>query len=105
MLRDRIYRTYLAVEKNEFHDPSKLISFSSNIGLLSKLRAELCRMPIKPNSDGKLELYTKQVMKSKFKIQSPNLADSVMMSMRVIQNINNQHVHIPKPMPRMGSRR
>jgi len=104
-LRDRIYSTYMAVEHKQYCDPSKLISFSSEIKLLSKLRAEICRMPIKPNSNGKLELYTKQVMKSKFKIQSPNLADPVMMSLRVINHINNNQVHIPRPVPRMGSRR
>ena len=38
-------------------------------------------MPIKPNANGLIELYTKPVMKSKFNINSPNLGDSVMMLM------------------------
>jgi phage terminase large subunit len=80
-LRDRCYKTYLAVVKGEYQNPEEMISFSSDIPLLTKLRAELCRMPIKPNANGLIELYTKQVMKTRFKIDSPNLGDSVMMLM------------------------
>lgn len=81
-LRDRIYTTYRAVVHNEYKDPDTMISFDSSIELLSKLRAELCRMPVKPNANGLIELYTKDVMKSRFKVSSPNLGDSVMMLMR-----------------------
>jgi len=102
-LRDRIYRTYEAVIKGIYHDPDTLISFDSSIVLLSKLRAELCRMPIKDNGAGKIELYTKQEMKSRFNFSSPNLADPVMMSMRYIQPATQQVV-IPKPIRPMGRR-
>jgi phage terminase large subunit len=81
-LRDRIYRTFRAVVHGEYKDPDTLISFDSSIELLGKLRAELCRMPVKPNANGLIELYTKEVMKSRFKVASPNLGDSVMMLMR-----------------------
>ena len=81
-LRDRCYRTYRAVVHKEYHDPDTLISFSSDIELLSKFRSELCRIPLKDNNSGLLALYTKKEMKSKFKIPSGNLSDSVMMSMR-----------------------
>lgn len=82
-LRDRCYRTYRAVIHGEYHDPDKLISFSSDIALLSKFRSELCRMPVKiENGTGRFELYTKALMKSKFKVASPNLSDCAMMSMR-----------------------
>jgi phage terminase large subunit len=92
-LRDRIYRTYRAVVFGEYADPDTLISFSSDIPLLKKLRAELCRMPRKPNLTGLLELYTKEDMKRLFKIASPNLGDSVMMLMRYIpQNTRNTTV-------------
>lgn len=101
-LRDRIYRTYRAVEFKEYADPDKLISFSSDIMLLSKLRAELCRMPIKPNGNGLFELYTKEMMRTKFKINSPNLADSVMMLMRHIQRVQYANIPIPPPMTKMG---
>ena len=80
-LRDRCYQTYLAVTQGKFIDPQYLISFDSSIKLLQKVRSELCRMPIKPNANGLIELYTKPVMKSKFNINSPNLGDSVMMLM------------------------
>lgn len=89
-LRDRCYRTYRAVVHGEYHDPAKMISFDSSIEILPKLRAELCRMPIKPNGNGLFELYTKAEMKSKFKMASPNLADSVMILMR----------HVPPSKPK-----
>lgn len=81
-LRDRIYRTYKAVKDGVMCDPDKLISFSSECEHLTTLRAELSRMPIKPNP-GLFELYTKREMREKFKVRSPNLADCVMMSERV----------------------
>ena len=39
-------------------------------------------MPIKPNASGLFELYTKQEMRQKLKVRSPNLADCIMMSER-----------------------
>jgi phage terminase large subunit len=83
-LRDRIYRTYRAVVHHEYADPTQLISFSSSIPLLSKLRAEACRIPRKLNANGFNELYSKEEMKSKFKIASPNLFDAVKQTMRYI---------------------
>ncbi len=81
-LRDRVFRTYKAVTDNVMTDPDKLISFSSKCQSLKTLRSELCRMPIKPNSSGLFELYTKKEMREKFKVRSPNCADAVMMSER-----------------------
>lgn len=102
-LRERCYRTYRAVVHSEYHDPDTLISFSSEIQLLSKLRAEICRMPVKPNKNGLFELYTKPEMKSKFKISSPNLGDSAKMTLRYINLINeNVDNFIPKPIKSMG---
>lgn len=100
-LRERCYKTYLAVVHGKYFDPSELISFSSEIKLIKKLRSELCRMPIKPNANGLFELYTKEEMKSKFKFKSPNLADSVMMSMRFI-NMARPVVKRPTPIKSMG---
>jgi len=102
-LRRRCYKTYLAVVHKQYIDPDDLISFSSDIALLSKLRSELCRMPIKPNGAGKIELYTKQDMKAKFKFKSPNLADSVMMSMRYTPPKAPQ-TWTPRPIPKIGTR-
>lgn len=102
-LRDRIYNTYRKVVFNEHSDIEDMISFDSNIKNLSKLRAELCRMPVKPNANGLFELYTKPEMKSKFKLASPNLADSVMMLMRHTTKLN-QPVKMPAPLKTMGRR-
>lgn len=92
-LRDRVYRTYRAIAYGEFCDPDKLISFSSECGNLKGLRAELCRLPIKPNPNG-FELYTKAEMRSKFKVRSPNLADCVMMSENESFKMNREEVDI-----------
>jgi len=101
-LRRRIYRTYLAVEKGEYHNPDDLISFDSSIKLLPALRSELCRMPVKPNGAGKFEMYTKKEMKTKFKFKSPNLADPVMMLMRTPHQSNVVNFVMPKPIKTMG---
>lgn len=82
-LRDRVYRTYKAVTENRMTNPDELISFASSCENLTTLRAELCRMPIKPRSDGLFELYTKKEMREKFKVRSPNCADTLMMSERI----------------------
>jgi len=81
LLRDRVLRTFKAVTENVYSDPDQLISFSSDITELDQLRTELSRIPIKPNANGMFDLYTKEIMKSKFKIDSPNLADATMMTM------------------------
>ena len=82
-LRDRVFRTYQAVVNGVMTDPDNLISFSADCDNLKTLRAELCRMPIKPNMGGLFELYTKKEMREKFKVRSPNCADAVMMSERI----------------------
>lgn len=79
-LRDRIFRTYLAVKDSKYTDPAKLISFSSDIKILSTLRAELCRIPRKANGMGKIQIMSKDEMK-KEGIDSPNVGDCVMMAM------------------------
>jgi len=100
-LRDRVYATYRAVIHKEYIDPDQLISFASEMPLLQKLRAEICRIPIKPNSNGLNELYTKEEMKSKFKMASPNLAESVMQTLRFIPSYQAAP-YIPKSIPVMG---
>jgi phage terminase large subunit len=102
-LRDRIYNTYRAVVHKEYGDPDAMISFCSEIPLISKLRAELCRLPIKHNGNGLNELYTKEEMRSKFKIASPNLADAVMQTMRYVP-ISLAKPYIPPPVRAIGRR-
>jgi len=79
-LRERMRKTYLAVEKGEYQNPDDLLSINSGIENISALRSELCRIPKKPNGAGKIQLMSKPDMK-KLKIKSPNMADSVMMAM------------------------
>jgi phage terminase large subunit len=102
-LRSKVYRTHKAIH-GEYSDPDKLISFDSQIKCLTQLRSELCRMPIKPNRNGLFELYTKQEMKTKFKFQSPNLADSVKMLGRVPHLPTKNIVCRPTPIRVMGRR-
>lgn len=79
-LRDRFYNTYQAVKKGTYIDPEELISISSKCKHLDKLRAEVCRIPKKPNGSGLIQIMRKDEMKSKYKIASPNIADSLMMT-------------------------
>jgi phage terminase large subunit len=80
-LRDRVYSTYLARTKGEYIDPDKMISFSSSITDMDALRSEVCRIPRKPNPSGLIQIMTKEEMKRIYKLKSPNLADSVVMSL------------------------
>lgn len=102
-LRKRMVKTYEAVVLGVYHNPDDMLSFDSSIELLPKLRSELCRLPVKPSGNGTFELYRKDVMKNKFKIESPNLGDCVMMLMRQphkpITNFRK-----PQPIKPMGRR-
>lgn len=80
-LRDRFYATYLAVVKKQYIDPDTLISISSEIKCLDQLRSEVCRIPIKNNSRGLIQIMSKEEMLRVHKIPSPNLFDAMMMSM------------------------
>ena len=85
LLRDRMYRTYRAVEKGErVFDEDELISFSSDIEQLGALRAELCRIPRKFNPNGVIQILSKPEMK-KLEIDSPNMADACMMAIRHVE--------------------
>ena|SRR3990167_4583309 len=81
MLRDRCYATYRAVVKKDYVNPDELISFSSNIKKMQKIKAELCRIPKKPSGNGFIQIMTKPEMRQKYQIESPNMSDCVMMLM------------------------
>lgn len=81
LLRDRFYNTYRAVVKKEYVDPDLMISISSEIDCIDQLRTEVCRIPKKPNGNGLIQIMSKDEMWNKHEIRSPNLADSLMMSM------------------------
>ncbi len=80
MLADRFYNTYRAVEKNEYIDPEAMISISSEIPQLDLIRAEVCSIPQKRNPNGIKQIMSKPDMK-KMGIDSPNMADSMMMAL------------------------
>ena len=77
-LANRFYKTYLAVEEGKYIDPDELISISSNLPLIDKLRSEVCRIPTVPNGMGKIQLMSKDKMKT-LDIPSPNMADCLAM--------------------------
>jgi phage terminase large subunit len=80
-LADRCYNTYKCVERGQYIAPEDMISFDSDgIDNLDDLKSQLCRIPKKPNSRGLLQILSKADMK-KLGIESPNDADSVMMSL------------------------
>lgn len=78
-LAQRFYNTWLAVEKKQYIDPDTIISISSEIPLLDKLRSEVCRIPRKPNGAGKIQLMSKKEMKDRYDIDSPGMADCLAM--------------------------
>jgi len=86
-LAQRFYNTYLAVVKKKYIDPDTIISISSEIKLLDKLRSEVCRIPTKPNGAGKIQLMTKKEMKDKHQIESPGMADCLAMGEELPQPI------------------
>lgn len=110
----RCFRTYEAVKHGKYYDPEELISFSSEIEVIQKLRAELCKLPLKPNTHGMIELYSKKDMRAgiimkdgtRRVIPSPNLADNVMMSYDKSSIINHSvvNVRLPNPIRPMGRR-
>ena len=60
-----------------------MISFDSEgIESIPALRSELCRIPRKNNSNGLQQIMNKQEMKGQG-IDSPGMADSIMMAMFV----------------------
>ncbi len=100
MLRDRMFKTYLAVEKGHNIPNDELISFSSAISELTGLRAELCRIPRKyNNASGRIQIMSKPEMK-KLGIQSPNMADAVMMLQKQVDIYENDDDYYEAPQTR-----
>ena len=82
-LRDKMFKTWLAVEKGRYYPVDEMISFSKDIKHLALLRAELCSIPRKYISSGRIQLLTKAEMLKK-DISSPNIGDCVMMLQKPI---------------------
>ena len=81
-LADRFKATHRAVENGEYINPDDMISLSPDLDCLDQLRAEVCRIPRRPNANGKIQIMSKiEMAKKPYELPSPNLADSMMMSM------------------------
>lgn len=104
MLRDRFFKTYRAIEKGHYTNPDEMISLSSDIKILDQLRSETCRIPRKPNGNGLIQIMSKQEMKSKLKIASPNLFDTTFMSLGgTMTRPRKQHAPLNVPRLRRAS--
>mgnify|MGYP003627841615 FL=1 len=92
-LRDRFEATHRAVEKGEYVNPEDMISLSSEIPVLEQLRAEVCRIPLKRNNAGKIQILSKAEMaRPPYRLPSPNMGDALMMSLHSPKHINQQKV-------------
>lgn len=79
-LRRRFYATFRAVTQGADFDPDQIISLSSTMATLGKLRMELAQPTYVKNSIGKIV-----VDKTPDGVKSPNLGDSVMIRYGVAQ--------------------
>ena len=81
-LRERFEATFRAVSGGVYTNPDDMLSLSSSIDCLDQLRSEVCRIPLKRSNNGKIQIMSKIEMKKKpYELPSPNLGDSLMMSM------------------------
>lgn len=80
-LADRLYNTYKCVVKGQYIDPDLMISIDSDgVDNMDFLRSELCRIPQKENSNDLIQIMNKKEMKA-LGIESPGMADSIMMTL------------------------
>lgn len=97
LLRDRFEKTYNAIVKGEYADPSEMISLSSKISDLEQLKTELVRQQRKRTSGSRLiQLVSKDEMRAR-KIPSPNLADALMMCF--MSKDKPKEIVYPAPIP------
>ncbi len=96
---ERVFKTWEAVTEGIYHDPDTLVSFDSKSippNMLEKLKAESCKVPIKPGNT--VRFYTKEEMRkgvnlpdgSRLVIPSPNLFDAAVLSFDKASNINSE---------------
>jgi len=78
LLRDRFYKTYLAVVEGKYIDPSELISIPSNSEFITQLRSELSKFKRKRAlSSDFIQMESKEDI-AKRGIKSPALLDALM---------------------------
>lgn len=83
-LANRFHNSYKAVVQGKYVNPDELISISSDIECINELRAEVCKIPRKDTGNGKIQILSKVDMAKKpYELPSPNLGDSLMMSLDV----------------------
>jgi phage terminase large subunit len=81
-LRERFENTWRAVEQRQYINPDELISIPSTLDNLDQLRAEVCRIPLKRNNNGKIQIMSKiDMAKKPYQLPSPNMGDALMMAM------------------------
>jgi phage terminase large subunit len=80
-LANMFYNTYRCIIKGEYKNPDDMVSIDSDgVDNLNAVKAEICRIPLKPNNAGKKQIMSKVDMKRN-KIDSPNMADPMMMAL------------------------
>lgn len=105
MLRDRFRSSYEAATKGFYINPEDLICLNGQMPLLGQLRTETCRIPKKLNANGMLQIMSKDDMKRLTPpIKSPNLADSLMMSMKAHVSPLQRQSSAAKPIRRTSAR-
>jgi len=77
-LRDRFYKTYMAIEHGEPIEPDEMISLSSKIKKLHDLKLELSRPKRDTDNLGRVKVESKKDMQKRG-ILSPNLAEALVM--------------------------
>lgn len=101
-LRDRFYKTYLAVVKGEYHNPDDMIFLSPDLEYLPILKDELCRVQRKRSGGDKIQVESKTDM-VKRKMKSPNLADALVYTFGN-PPLETEIVTKPKSMKQWGRR-
>jgi phage terminase large subunit len=83
-LATRLHNTYKCVVEGAYIDPAEMIAIDSDSideADLRQLKAELCKIPKRPNNNGLIQIMSKQDMMRLKNVKSPNMADAVMMSL------------------------
>jgi phage terminase large subunit len=94
-LRDRFYKTWLAVERDKYFDPDELVSIDTQGCNVDDVRAEVCRMPRKMRSDGMIQLVSKVDLKNKpYEMPSPGMFDSMMMAEIKVDMFQQENVNV-----------
>jgi len=84
LVRDRFYKTYLAVVEGKIFPHDELISLPSNLNKLDELKMELSRPKRDTDQAGRIKVESKKDMKRRG-MPSPNLADALIMCYAILK--------------------